>query len=136
VEQTRDVAVRPQHDVAAAPAVAAVRTAARNVFFATETRATVAALPPDDFDRYFVDKHFLTPLFPLKFERFVVLSPNAALLERSFARRKDQIASNRRPLKPAKSRAAVKIDVFPATRRRKRRLRRVIIVLSAKNASF
>src|SRR5690606_20241001 len=56
VEQRGEPAVGHQHDVAAAPAVAAVGAAARHELLAPEADAAVAAAARDDLDHGLVDE--------------------------------------------------------------------------------
>ena len=56
VEQRREIAVGDEHDVAAAPAVAAVGPAARHELLAAEADAAVAAVAGSDVDRRLVDE--------------------------------------------------------------------------------
>ena len=56
VDQRVDVAIGDCVDAAAAAAVAAVGTAARDVFLAPERRDAVAAVAGDDFDQRFVEE--------------------------------------------------------------------------------
>ena len=57
LEQRGEIAVRDQHDVAAAPAVAAVGAAARHELLAVQVDAAVAAVSGEDGDRHLVDEH-------------------------------------------------------------------------------
>ena len=57
MKEAEDVAVGAEDHVPSASAVAAVRTAARNVFFAAKTDAAVPPLAGKDFDFNFVNKH-------------------------------------------------------------------------------
>ena len=52
------VFVANENDVAAGSAVAAVGTAFRQIFFATEAETTVSAVPGTQINFGFVDKHF------------------------------------------------------------------------------
>jgi hypothetical protein len=56
VDQRVDVAIRDRVDAAAAAAVAAVGSSARDVLFPAERRDAVAAIAADDFDDRFVEK--------------------------------------------------------------------------------
>ena len=57
LQQTRDVLVSANNDVSPFTAVAAVGTAARDVFFPSEAGAPVAAFTRDDVDSRFINKH-------------------------------------------------------------------------------
>ena len=54
--------VNDKNDIAAFSAVAAVRSAVRNILFPVERHAAVSAVAGLDIDFYFIKKHFLTPL--------------------------------------------------------------------------
>ena len=59
VDQGVEVFVRLKPDVAAVTAVTAVRAASRDIFFAAEANATIAAIACYDQDRCFINKlHF------------------------------------------------------------------------------
>ncbi len=56
IDERVDVAIGDGKDAAAAPAVAAVRSAARHVFLASKRRGAVAAVAGDHFDIRFIDE--------------------------------------------------------------------------------
>src|SRR5690606_2513957 len=71
VDQRVDVAIGDGMDGAAATAVAAVRAAEGDEFFATETGGAIAALAGDDFDGGFVNEFHGVSFVPSRLERRV-----------------------------------------------------------------
>ena len=62
VDQRRHAGIGLKHDVAAVPAVAAVRTAFRNVSLAAKRHAASAAVAAFHVNAYFIDKHDVTSI--------------------------------------------------------------------------
>ena len=56
IDQRVDVAITNQIDTTTIASVATIGSAPRNIFFATETQAAVAAISGNDFYFYFIDE--------------------------------------------------------------------------------